>query len=127
MSKYTVEQRAARAAAAQRCRAKKKAADPDAYKRMQRDANLKHAYGMTHDDFEVMLAEQGGKCKICKRGLSHELGKRNTPDTPAIDHCHTTGKVRGVLCLNCNTVLGKAYDNVDILSSAITYLKGASL
>jgi len=56
-------------------------------------------------------------CMIC--GITEsELGRKLD-----VDHCHETGKVRGVLCNSCNSVLGHARDNVEILQAAINYLK----
>lgn len=62
-----------------------------------------------------MLAEQNGGCRIC--GTSNKRGK-----PLAVDHCHTTGKVRGLLCTSHNTALGKFKDDPGLLASAITYL-----
>lgn len=80
----------------------------------QRGRHLKRRYGITEEDFQRMLEEQGGGCAIC--GLVQH-------DKPLhVDHDHNTGAVRGLLCLPCNTMLGKARDNINILSKAINYL-----
>lgn len=68
-------------------------------------------YGLTTDQYESLLKKQDGKCAIC-------LGK----DARNIDHCHSTGKVRGLLCGNCNLALGLLKDNRDVLLRAISYL-----
>lgn len=73
--------------------------------------NLKSRYGMTPEQREAMLAAQGGGCAIC--GKTGKL---------VVDHCHTTKKVRGLLCHNCNVMLGNAHENVDTLRLAIAYL-----
>lgn len=80
-----------------------------------RDRNnmLKRKYNMTISDYNKMYDEQNGECNICNKP-SNNLH---------VDHCHTTGKVRGLLCVNCNQLLGKAFDNPDILNQAIDYLK----
>jgi hypothetical protein len=65
-----------------------------------------------------MFATQGGVCAICS-APDESLKKRL-----CVDHCHTTGAVRGLLCDNCNTALGKFRDNADTLRRAITYLEG---
>lgn len=64
-----------------------------------------------------MLHNQGNKCKICETHES-EFDKRL-----AVDHCHKTGKVRGLLCSSCNTSLGKFKDDPEILRRAINYLE----
>lgn len=64
-----------------------------------------------------MIASQGGACLICKRSLGAE-GR-----TIAIDHDHVTNKIRGILCLQCNTGLGNFCDSVEILERAIWYLR----
>ena len=74
-------------------------------------------YGLTIETYNQMLFEQNGKCVIC--GIPQEEMMRPF----AVDHCHRTGKVRGLLCFCCNTMLGKVNDNVNILISAIEYLE----
>jgi len=63
---------------------------------------------------EVMELHKSTDCHICKE----VLGKKK-----CIDHCHSSGKVRGLLCHNCNVMIGHARDNVSILETAIEYLK----
>jgi len=79
-------------------------------------------YGLTVGDVERMKEEQGNRCAICKThadDIPHATFKHNPL---VIDHCHTTGQVRGLLCPTCNSMLGHAKDNVAVLSAAITYL-----
>ena len=83
----------------------------------RKNHKLKHRYGITIDDYNIMFKEQNGCCWIC--GIhQQELVK-----PLFVDHCHTTNKVRGLLCQVCNTLLGNAKDNIDILKRAIEYLK----
>ena len=70
--------------------------------RDHRTNNLKKRYNMTPDDWDRMLAEQGGGCGIC--GTTEPGGRGNTFH---VDHDHATGKVRGLLCFKCNTDLNK--------------------
>lgn len=63
-----------------------------------------------------MLDSQQMSCSICKTHVS-KLGK-----TLSIDHCHSTGAVRELLCSSCNSLLGFSKENVDILKSAIEYI-----
>lgn len=86
-------------------------------KEKMRAARLLKTYGITLDDYNEMFVEQQGCCKIC--GTSQSELKHNL----SVDHCHITGKVRGLLCNDCNLILGNAYDSIDILQSAIKYLK----
>ena len=76
-------------------------------------------YGVTSEQFQTMWESQGGKCAICDRLLKN-LSKL---DKPHIDHCHESGQVRGILCHSCNTLLGHAKDNPEILQAAIIYLR----
>ncbi|MFG1776622.1 endonuclease domain-containing protein [Micromonospora sp. NPDC049048] len=71
-------------------------------------------YGLTPETFDQMLAEQGGKCAACGGGS----GRRPFQ----VDHCHQTGRVRGLLCGNCNSALGHARDDRDRLRALIQYL-----
>jgi len=84
----------------------------DSYKKRHRYTTLKCVYGMNKEDYESMLKSQNNKCKICNTPLSK----------PYIDHCHNTKKIRGILCINCNTGLGHFKDDIFILESAIKYL-----
>lgn len=73
-------------------------------------------FGLTLSELEVMYAEQDSRCAIC--GISEEEHGKHL----AIDHCHRTGKVRGLLCMPCNTGLGNFRDRSDLLMIAIGYL-----
>jgi len=68
-----------------------------------------------------MLFKQDGCCAIC--GIHHTIIHEKTGKALHVDHCHTTGKVRGLLCFTCNSAIGKFKDNIDIIQSAIIYLK----
>ena len=90
--------------------------DPVAY----RNAELQRRYGITQNDYEVMIAEQNNQCAICN---TTEPGGRHNRRYFVVDHCHTTGKVRKLLCNNCNTALGLVGDNTQIIQSMIEYLQ----
>jgi transcription elongation factor Elf1 len=85
----------------------------------KRDVIIRNQYGITLKQYELMLDKQKFKCAIC--GKHDEVEGRRL----AIDHCHTTGKVRGLLCGKCNRGLGLFYDNEELLQNAIKYLKYA--
>jgi hypothetical protein len=88
------------------------------YKVWQRNWHIKKKYGITREQFDDMLRRQGFACAICGSG---HTGSKNDWH---IDHCHATGKIRGLLCNGCNTGLGGFRDNAKIMKSAIKYLKG---
>ena len=77
---------------------------------------LKLNFGITPEIYKEMYESQAGLCKICENEI--EFIHKNTH----VDHCHTTGKVRGLLCHHCNLGLGHFKDNIKSLSSAINYL-----
>jgi hypothetical protein len=83
-----------------------------------RNHYLKTNYGITHMQYEQMLFNQGGACAICKE----TMGTKKLH----VDHCHSTGIVRGILCAPCNHALGSFRDKIENLSSAIVYLKKAT-
>ncbi len=73
-------------------------------------------YGITEEERDQLLASQGGVCAICKTDdPKSKLGW-------VIDHCHTSGRVRGVLCHRCNVMLGMSCDSSSTLANAIKYL-----
>ena len=81
--------------------------------------HIRRTLGATAEQYEQMLMAQGGKCAIC--GAYEPGGKRARF---CIDHCHTTGDIRGLLCISCNSGLGHFKDDKGRLSAAIAYLGG---
>lgn len=101
--------------------------DPAAYHKQWREARGHHwrfarhiqaTYGISYDRYLVLLERQGGKCAVCR--TENPGPKRNYF---CVDHCHTTGVVRGLLCDNCNLGIGKLRDDPDILRKAADYLE----
>lgn len=102
---------------------------PERYKQYQqtnyakhRDAKLAYSkrrtvekYGLTVELYEEMLREQNGKCRTCSTII--------TTKNRAIDHCHSTNAVRGILCRDCNIALGLVKDNPSTLAKMIDYLR----
>jgi 5-methylcytosine-specific restriction endonuclease McrA len=88
-------------------------ANPD-----KRKAQRLKPYGITHAEFTAMLAAQNGRCAICGHS---DLSVPNL--FPLVDHCHKTGKVRGLLCMNCNQAIGKMGDDPERLRRAALYLE----
>jgi hypothetical protein len=95
-----------------------RAADKDRVAAINRRSLLKTRYGMTEKVFSMLLAAQDSCCAIC--GTSDPGGRG---DGFVVDHCHSTGKIRGLLCTKCNTGLGQFKDDPDVLAKAIKYLK----
>lgn len=82
-----------------------------------RENQLKRDYGITLQDYNLMLENQDFKCAICS------LEKSENGRTFYVDHNHKTGKVRGLLCINCNSGIGNLRDSINLLTKAIKYLK----
>lgn len=83
-----------------------------------RQKRYRKKYRMKISDYDRMLLEQDGKCRVCKRP---DNTKSNTSYFD-VDHDHSTGKVRGLLCHSCNKALGFFNDNIELLKEAINYL-----
>jgi hypothetical protein len=81
-----------------------------------KNSYLKRVYNITLEDYITLSESQNNKCKICNQICP-------TGKDLAVDHNHQTGKVRGLLCKNCNIGLGMFFDNLDFLESAVLYLK----
>jgi hypothetical protein len=88
-----------------------------AYKAKRQDSYFKTKYSVSKEIRDQMLVEQDNKCAICRVSLSTDGGHTHT------DHNHQTGKIRGILCTNCNRGLGHFKDSGDNLQAAIEYLR----
>lgn len=97
---------------------------PDALKERQKryyhqnkekitDQTRKYLYGCTKEQYNELLMWQDGKCAICRSKM-----------TLSIDHDHKTGKIRGLLCRNCNSGLGFFGESIETLQNAINYVGG---
>jgi hypothetical protein len=82
-------------------------------------------YGLDLDGYNALRKKQKYCCAVChKHETEVSQGRAKTTATALhVDHDHVTNKVRGLLCTNCNTILGKCYDDVKILKQAVNYLK----
>jgi hypothetical protein len=90
-------------------------------RRKRADQKLRSAYGITLDDYEAMSERQGGVCAICGQP-ERAMHKNGAYRRLAVDHCHETGVVRGLLCSRCNPMIGYAQHDVAVLRQAIAYL-----
>ncbi len=86
----------------------------------QRTRNL-NKYNITIEQYDDMFRRQNGLCNICFKPETLEY--RGKLKLLSVDHCHVNGKVRGLLCNNCNLALGKFKDDILTLKSAIKYLE----
>jgi len=91
--------------------------NPEKFYLARREKMLKFNYGLTFKDYDDMLKSQNSCCAIC------ETGSNRVGDYFFVDHCHTNGHNRGLLCYHCNTLLGMCFDDIDILKAAIKYLE----
>ncbi len=81
------------------------------FKRRNRNAALVRKYGITIEEYELKFSEQKGLCGICKQDLIENKQKGwGGKKEPCVDHCHKTGKVRGILCRGCNLALSMIED-----------------
>jgi hypothetical protein len=105
-----------------RCKGCKAKYDQERYERTKDVAkermrkNRLAQFGLTPEEYSILLENQGNGCAICGASAGWQ-GKRL-----AVDHNHTSGAVRGLLCDRCNTVLGKMEDSPELLRKAATYL-----
>lgn len=92
----------------------------------QRERNWKHKYGIDRTEFEKMWSDQGGECEICSIKLTNieiDNDPKNKSNTACVDHCHSTGKVRALLCARCNKGIGMFDDDYETILMAAKYLK----
>lgn len=91
-------------------------------KERAKDSTLKRVYHITLAEFRKILKQQDGCCAICKR-LMNFLNKKGKKTCDfAVDHCHKTGLIRGLLCMECNRALGRWRDNNARVKAAGEYV-----
>lgn len=91
-------------------------------KDIPKDNRLKRLYGMTIQDYYSLLEMQNNVCAICFKQETILDNKQGIIRRLAVDHCHETGKIRGLLCYRCNIGLGKFRHSIQILENATKYL-----
>ncbi len=91
------------------------------YVRKLSEKHFKRAYGISIEQRDALLAAQGGRCKLCSIEISAVKGFNKSAH---VDHCHKTNRVRGILCGNCNTSLGKLGDSEESIQRVLLYLRG---
>ena len=86
----------------------------------KKEQSIFYKYGLLPEEHKLLKEKQRNLCKICGE---HKDGIRNNGHSElSVDHCHSSGKVRGLLCMRCNTALGMANDDIQILNKMIGYL-----
>ena len=81
----------------------------------KRECALIRKYGITIKEFDKMIENQFHKCPICNRDFREKI-------KPVVDHCHKTGKIRGILCYGCNVSIGQFQESKEIFINAMNYL-----
>ena len=92
------------------------------------DKERSRRVGLTIEQLRLMIQDQDNKCAICFQSETRLARRKSSEESPklaslCIDHNHTTGQVRGLLCHSCNTAIGKMKDDITLLQSAIDYLR----
>lgn len=98
-------------------------AEPDHLSALWRKHNLRKLYGINVEEYEALLAEQEGRCAICRRGEDELVACTGRVLKLHVDHDHATGKIRGLLCSWCNPALGGFQEDPRLLRRAIRYLE----
>ena len=104
--------------------AKYRGEHPAEFARGCRNSTLKKKYGITLYEVFKLWDEQGGRCKICDSKIARGDSSRKDASGLRVDHDHATGRVRGLLCVRCNSGLGNFLDNGGLLLKATAYLRG---
>ncbi len=92
--------------------------NPERAKKSNRDRKILWKYGLTSEAYAKLLEEQLGMCGICCCLIDSKKVHTNF----AVDHCHVTGEVRGLLCNQCNRALGMLEDSENVVRAALQYL-----
>jgi hypothetical protein len=101
-------------------------ANPEAQRRIKKKAQLKRLHGLALEEYERLLVVQNGVCAICRRPET-QTNRKGGVLSLAVDHCHATDRIRGLLCARCNRMLGLAKDNPQTMRVAADYLERTSM
>jgi hypothetical protein len=100
------------------CRACQRLRDKERWKKSAKEASRLRQFGLTPGAYDRMYEDQCGLCWICQQEETCSDGR-----SLAVDHCHATGKVRGLLCSKCNRAIGSFGDDPDVIARAAEYLR----
>ncbi len=92
------------------------------YRKNHKANQLKAKYGITIEEYQAMFDSQGGVCKLCGQEETTRISRGDGIRSLAVDHDHNTGKVRGLLCYQCNVVLGQYEKHKDLFPKFQEYL-----
>src|ERR1700749_5001646 len=95
---------------------------PSVNPQARRAARLRHRYGLDSADYDRMVAEQGGLCAVCKQPPTRGNTRAHWDGKLCVDHCHDTRRIRGLLCNDCNLVVGYGRSEAN-LRAAADYLR----
>lgn len=104
--------------------AKWRASNPERAKASYKKIDYKRAFGLRPEEVALLLDKAKGRCEICGEAET-VLSNNGNVRQLSIDHCHSTGKIRGVVCYRCNSVLGFCKDNPDLLRGLAMYVETA--
>lgn len=96
-----------------------RAKNRDRIRKTVRAYSIRTTYGITIEEYDRLREEQNHRCKICG---TDRAARMHTDYSWRVDHCHTTGKVRGLLCHNCNIAMGLLHENTETLNAMIKYI-----
>lgn len=85
--------------------------------------DLGRKYNLTLQEFERLFLKQKGKCKTCQKRIKKFSTSKKKQDGAVVDHCHRTGRIRGLLCHTCNRAIGLLNDDIKLVARIIRYLK----
>lgn len=97
-------------------------ANKEKVKITSRKSHLRNTYGLTPEEYLELMVSQQNRCAICRQ-YEHRVTKTGDIKPLSVDHCHSTGKVRALLCNDCNALLGFASEDIERLENAIIYIK----
>ena len=90
-------------------------------RRTRRNYHLKHSFGISVDDYETLLLKYGGVCAVCKMPETHI--RRGSGKSLDVDHDHSTGMIRGLLCSACNSSLGLLREDSKRIRALAEYIE----
>lgn len=93
------------------------------FPRDHRNYGFKNRYGIGYDEYQAMQRAQGGVCLICKKPETSLNQHTHEARLLSVDHCHDTGKIRGLLCKRCNTGIGAFEEDPELMKAAVRYIR----
>lgn len=89
----------------------------------KRRRDVERRYGINRSEYDALVSQQNNRCAICAKKESVIDKRTNEPRNLAVDHCHNSSTIRGLLCQRCNQAIGLLSEDINIMQNAITYLK----